>query len=151
MAMTLEAQFGVGGDARDGRAAGQAIRDAQRIVSAHMLLAGLPDWLPRPGEAALRRHQRVIDDFILGLARERRRAPVVTAGAAPAEERRDLLTLLIQARDEQTGEMFDDRALRDELVTLFSGGFEMTSLALAWLWHELGERPDIEAKVRAEI
>ena len=143
MAMTLEAQFGVGGDALDGRAVGQAIRDAQRVVNFHMLLSGLPDWLPRPGEASLRRNERIIEDFILGLVRERR--------AAPAEKRRDLLTLLVRARDEQTGEMFGDRALRDELVTLFSGGFEMTSLALSWLWYELGERPDIEARVRAEI
>ena len=52
-------------------------------------------------------------------------------GAADLDEREDVLSSLILARDEQ-GEAMSDRELRDELVTLLVAGHETTATGLAW-------------------
>jgi cytochrome P450 len=46
----------------------------------------------------------------------------------------DLLSMLMEATDESTGEKMDDRQLRDEAMTIFLAGHETTSNALSWTW-----------------
>ena len=53
----------------------------------------------------------------------------------------DLLSMLLEARDEETGEGMTDKQLRDELVTLFLAGHETTAIALTWTFHLLGAEP----------
>jgi cytochrome P450 len=55
-------------------------------------------------------------------------------------ERRDILSLLLQARDEQ-GEAMSDKELRDELLTLVLAGHETTANSLAWTWERLVRNP----------
>jgi len=57
------------------------------------------------------------------------------------EQRDDILSLLLQARDEK-GETMTDRELRDQLVTLLLAGHETTATALAWALDQLLRRPD---------
>ena len=61
-------------------------------------------------------------------------------GAADLEERRDILSLLLQARTEE-GEALDDKELRDELLTLVLAGHETTANSLAWAWERLVRNP----------
>lgn len=66
--------------------------------------------------------------------------------------RTDLLSALIQARDEEAGEAaLSDRELCSEVLTLFVAGHETTAKTLAWALYELGRHPEAEARVRAEI
>jgi cytochrome P450 family 135 len=58
-----------------------------------------------------------------------------------AAEREDVLSLLLQARDED-GEPMDDRHLRDELMTLLVAGHETTATALAWAVERLARDQD---------
>jgi cytochrome P450 len=51
-------------------------------------------------------------------------------------ERRDILSLLLQARTEE-GEAMSDKELRDELLTLVLAGHETTANSLAWTWERL--------------
>jgi cytochrome P450 len=44
-----------------------------------------------------------------------------------------------------------DKQLRDELVTLFLAGHETTAIALTWTFHLLGQNPDAESKLQAEV
>src|SRR5205823_246246 len=60
--------------------------------------------------------------------------------AADLEDREDVLSLLLQARDEE-GEPMSDRELRDELVTLLLAGHETTATGLAWTFDELFRHP----------
>ncbi len=46
----------------------------------------------------------------------------------------NLLSFLLSARDEKTGDRLTDRQLRDEVVTLMIAGHETTSLILSWAW-----------------
>jgi cytochrome P450 len=59
--------------------------------------------------------------------------------------------MLMLARDEETGEVMDDRQLRDEVMTLLLAGHETTSNALTWTWYLLAQHPDVEAKLHAEL
>jgi cytochrome P450 len=59
--------------------------------------------------------------------------------------------MLLNVRDEETGEGMDDRQLRDEVVTIMVAGHETTANALAWTWHLLGQHPDVEARLHAEL
>ncbi len=64
--------------------------------------------------------------------------------AADLEERRDILSLLLQARTEE-GEALDDEELRDELLTLVLAGHETTANSLAWAWERLVRNPEAHA------
>jgi len=55
-------------------------------------------------------------------------------------ERRDILSLLLQARTEE-GEALNDKELRDELLTLVLAGHETTANSLAWTWERLVRSP----------
>jgi cytochrome P450 family 135 len=60
--------------------------------------------------------------------------------AADLGERRDILSLLLQARTEE-GEEMSDKELRDELLTLVLAGHETTANSLAWTWERLVRNP----------
>lgn len=64
--------------------------------------------------------------------------------------RNDVLSLLLDARDED-GRPMTDRALRDELVTLLVAGHETTATSLAWATSRLLENPDVAARLRTEL
>lgn len=62
----------------------------------------------------------------------------------------DLLSTLIEARDEAGGAL-DDAALQSELVTLVLAGHETTANALTWCWQSLAHDARAEACVHAEV
>jgi cytochrome P450 len=63
----------------------------------------------------------------------------------------DLLAMLMEARDEDTGDWMTDRQLRDELMTMFVAGHETSAVALTWTWYCLSMAPDAEAELHAEV
>lgn len=65
--------------------------------------------------------------------------------------RGDLVDLLMQAQDPETGRRMDDVLLRDNLLTFIGAGHETTALALTWSLYLLGAHPPTAARVRAEI
>ncbi len=111
-------------------------------LNLRLFLFFLPDRIPRPGEQRYRKAIASIDEAMLRLVRARR------AGGA---DRKDLLSLLLRARDEDNGEGMDDRQLRDELVTIFVAGQETTANTMTWLWYVLDQNPEVERRLRAEV
>lgn len=65
-------------------------------------------------------------------------------------ERSDILSLLLQARDED-GEGLSDQELRDELVTLLLAGHETTATSLAWAVERLLRNPPVLEQLLAEL
>jgi cytochrome P450 family 135 len=65
-------------------------------------------------------------------------------------ERADILSLLLQARDEE-GQPMTDGELRDELVTLLLAGHETTATSVAWAIERLTRHPQKLARLLAEI
>ena len=101
-------------------------------------LALVPQAAPRPGP--------LLDRPAAGRrARGGRRSRCSTrspAAVTPADlaERDDILSLLVQARDED-GDPLSDRELRDELITLLVAGHETTATALAWACERIVRTP----------
>jgi cytochrome P450 family 135 len=71
-------------------------------------------------------------------------------GQGDLEQRADILSLLLLARDEDGQEMTDVE-LRDELVTLLLAGHETTATSVAWAVERLVRHPDKLARLVAEI
>ncbi len=63
----------------------------------------------------------------------------------------DVLSLLLQARDAETGKPISHQQLRDELVTLIIAGHDTTALALSWTLYLLAKNPEAAEKLRAEL
>ena len=61
-----------------------------------------------------------------------------------------ILTLLLQAKDEN-GEKMSDEELHDELITLLFAGHETTASALAWLFYWIHYLPEVQTKLREEL
>jgi cytochrome P450 len=66
-------------------------------------------------------------------------------------ERPDLLSMLMAAHDEETGETMTDEQLGVEVMTFLLAGQETTSLALTWTWYLLSQNPDARARFEREI
>ena len=64
--------------------------------------------------------------------------------------RSDILSLLVDARDEQ-GAPMSDAELLDEMFTLLMAGQETTATSLAWIFYHLLRHPDALARLRAEL
>jgi len=65
-------------------------------------------------------------------------------------ERRDILSLLLQARTED-GEAMDDKEVRDELLTLVLAGHETTANSLSWAWERLVRNPAAYEALREAV
>ncbi len=92
--------------------------------------------------APIVRAQRDSDRLVRDVIAQRRREG--TAG------RDDVLSMLLDARDEHGHAMTDDE-LRDEMLTLLLAGHETTATTLAWVLHHLLANPAWLARVRAEV
>jgi cytochrome P450 len=63
----------------------------------------------------------------------------------------DLLSMLLEARDEETGEGMTDRQVRDEVMTLVLAGHETTANALAWTFWLLATHDDVRERLEREL
>ncbi len=75
----------------------------------------------------------------------------VLAARAAGTDHGDLVSMLLLARDEDTGEGMTDEQVHDEVVTILTTGAETTSVALAWFFHEIAQQPDIEHRFHSEL
>lgn len=66
------------------------------------------------------------------------------------EERSDVLSLLLRARDEH-GQAMTDAELRDELFTMLGAGHETTATGLAFAFELLLRNPPVLARLREEL
>jgi cytochrome P450 len=100
----------------------------------------IPTWLPTPGNRGLARSIRRLDEVVYGIIRERQ----------TGEDRGDLLSLLLLARDEN-GVGMSERQVRDEVMTLLLAGHETTALALTWAFMLLDRNPAARERLEQEL
>ncbi len=103
-------------------------------------LIALPMFIPAPANRRFKRCLAAIHRFIDDRIDER----------PPEPREEDLLSVLMRARDEETGKGMDRRQLRDELVTLFVAGYQTTMHALTWTWYLLDQHPEVAGRLWEE-
>jgi cytochrome P450 len=101
----------------------------------------LDNRLPTPGHKRYFNAVSEIDRIVFRIIAERR---------ANGYDQGDLLSMLLQAQDDD-GTRMSDAQLRDEVMTLFLAGHETTALALSWSWYLLATHPEAEQKFHAEL
>ena len=140
----LRAVFGLEDDARREEMR-ERISDLLADVSNPLaeLALGLPRKIgPVNIRATFERKLRKADEALLREIRLARSDPTL-------DGRDDILSMLLQARDED-GESMSDGELRDQLVTLLLAGHETTATGLAWAFNHLYRRPDALERLTAE-
>lgn len=119
---------------------------AQTARISLMDVLGLPAWLPRPGRlfagAEMRRMKRIADRAIAARA--------AAGGARPPATVADLLDLLLDAEDPETGRRMTREELRDNLLTFIVAGHETTALTLAWALYLCAFDPAVQERASAE-
>jgi cytochrome P450 len=143
LAVIMRAVFGVHDEARLARFERLIDDFAKRvgvITSFPMLRRNLGPGSPWP---RFLRSRGALDEFIYEEIRLRRAEP-------GHEERDDVLSLLMGARDED-GAPMSDQELRDEMVTVLGAGHETTATGLAWAVERLVRNPAVLTKLRESL
>ncbi len=126
----------------DTRPYDEALGVVEDYVSTVMVPGKLPLWVPTPRHLRFKRAvtflhaqlQRVIDE------RRRLEAPPL-----------DLLTLLVQAKDPESGQGMSDQQLRDEVMNIFFAGHETTANLMTWAVYLLSQHPAVHERAEAEV
>jgi cytochrome P450 len=120
--------------------------DAWRIINEYIgesfWSLGLTDRLPTPRQRRFHAARALLQGAVDHIIAERRRR---SSGGA------DLLSMLMSARDEETGEAMSDHQLRVEVTTFLLAGQETTSLALTWTWYLLSQNPEACLRLEQEL
>ncbi|MGO9004420.1 MAG: cytochrome P450 [Beijerinckiaceae bacterium] len=91
-------------------------------------LLDMPAWLPRLSRLRSRSALTFFADAVDAIVARRKHRLEVEAEAGP----RDLLTLLLEAQDPETGSGLSEHEVRTNIVTFIGAGHETTANALTW-------------------
>lgn len=92
------------------------------IVRKTRAIVPFPNWLPTERNRKFKEVMTNFDEFIYGLIKERKEG----------KPRRDLLQLLIDARDEDGQGVMSDQQIRDEALTFLFAGHETITNSMTW-------------------
>jgi len=109
---------------------------------------------PLPKMRRFRKAKKRLDEVVDGMIRSRRSEMDARSGSMAQGDRGDLLSMLVAARDDEAGgdhRRLSSEELRDQVLTLFLAGFETVANALSWTWLLLGQNPEAESQIHAEI
>ena len=116
----------------------------RRLGRPHLLDLLLPVRWTTPHDVARAWFRREWVMFVDQIMSERRRS-----GRSDAP--RDLLDLLGEARDPDTGEVFTPTQLRDQVATMILAGHVTTAVALFWSAYLLALAPGVQDRVADEV
>jgi cytochrome P450 len=103
-----------------------------------------PDWVPTNRNKKYFRSKEKVHQYINRIIQQRR---AISEDQWPE----DLLSKLMQAKDEETGEPMSENLLRDESITAFFAGHETTARTMSATWYALSKNPEAEAKLHEEL
>jgi cytochrome P450 len=126
---------------RDIDRVGPAVGDI--LAFANSALTSVVDTarLPLPSTRRFERRLALLDSVLYPLIAERRRSP----GGE------DLVSMLVEVADSETGDGLTDKQVRDETISFFIAGHATIASALTWTWYLLSTHPAIWRKLRAEV
>jgi cytochrome P450 len=110
----------------------------KRLLAPTDLLEKLPTADNRRFNAAIHRVHQIVDRIIADYRRT-------------GLDHGDLASMMLMARDEETGEGLSDLQVRDEVLTMLAAGTQTTATTIAWALHTMSVRNDIQDRAYAEI
>ncbi len=123
------------------------IDEAWTIINQHIgesfWSLGITDNWPTPKNRRFQAARALLRAAVEHAISERRREP--------SRDANDLLSMLLEARDEETGESMTDEQVRVEVTTFLLAGQETTSLALTWTWYLLSQHADVQRRLEEEV
>jgi cytochrome P450 len=123
----------------------QSLSYAFNVASRFMLWRSQQMWrlplsVPIPRHVEYNHALKTLNDTIYPLIADGRNHP-----------KDDLLGMMLEMRDADSGEGLSDQQARDEVVTIFFAGHETTAATLSWAFYLLTRHPKVEERMRAEI
>ena len=134
--------FGMGLDKEEMTRVSKALDYAVNYIIKAIAFSALPAWMPTPGKKEFDKAVEQIDEAVFRIITECRKN---------TGESNQLIALLLDMVDDETGEGMTDQQMRDEVTTLFLAGYETTSIALTWAWDFLTHRLEVMEKLQAEV
>ncbi|MFE9324214.1 cytochrome P450 [Nocardia sp. NPDC052278] len=119
-----------------------AVGEANRELAAYVRSPFIPLAVPTVSHRRLRDSLRRIDEIVFS---------IVDRYVSADDDRADLLTMMIDAEDQDTGERMSRQELRDEVFGMMFAGHETSATTLTWIWYLLAKHPDIQEKTRDEV
>jgi len=124
-----------------------AVESAMETILTHTFqrwgnIIDLPAFVPTPQNLRFRRAMQTVDQIVYRIIAQHRSGKGANT---------DLLGMLLDVRDEETGQGLGDTELRNETITFLLAGHETTANALAWTFYVLSQNPDSERQLRAEV
>jgi len=126
---------------RDAKEVGETLDILLHIAANFGRTILVPLWVPTPRNIRAKLGIKRLEKVIYRIIADRR---------ASGRDTGDLLSILLQAQD-QDGTHMNDRQLRDETITLFLAGHETTANTLSWTWWLLAQNPAVEKKFHEEL
>lgn len=111
-------------------------------VGGRLLLPPSSRFLPLPGMRKVRSAVRVMNNAVYQILRDRRRKD--------GEAASDLVSILMDARDDEGRQMTDEQ-VHDEVLTFLLAGHETTALAVSWAIYLLGGNIEGEGRLHEEV
>lgn len=100
------------------------------------------DNLPLPANLKFKKAMKDLDEVVYSIIHEKKNSD---AGAY------DLVSLLINAVDEEGNRVFNDKQVRDEVITFFIAGQETTANALSWAFWLISSHREVEQRIVKEL
>ena len=94
----------------------------------------MPLWMPLPNTVREKNSYESIKNVVAEIIERRR---------GSNQQYNDLLAMLMEIEDADTGEKMSNQQIQDEVITIFLAGHETTAVALTWLAHCLDENPEV--------
>lgn len=127
----------------EGREMAEAYEQAGHVINDRLAsVIDLPLVIPTRANRRFNRALRTLHRFVDRLVDERTRA---------LERPNDLLTRLLEARDQEDGGGMSSEQIRDELITLLFAGHETSAQSLTWALYALSQHPEVEERLHAEL
>lgn len=116
-----------------------------RYVISGVVTRSLPRWLPMRSGERFREACQAVDTVLYDVIARGRQA------LAEGRYEDNLLAMLLNVVDDESGERMTDQQVHDEAITIFMAGYDTTAMGLAWTLHLLLQHPESLARLQAEI
>jgi cytochrome P450 len=135
--------------------------EANAVMEMYNTLIALPNaelllrWrIPVPVLIRFRKSKARLDAVVDSMI-ARKQAEIAFKASSGSPLGGDLLSMLIAARDDDpaqpASQKLNSEELRDEVLTIFLAGYETVANALSWTWLLLGQNPEAESRLHAEL